>query len=263
VLVRDLWAALDEQMPSRRQSIEHEEAWLILAGFFLRPGFGAKGDQDRMEHLWRLHTQGLCHPGKRIQLQQFILWRRVAGGLPRERQEILLKPELPGLQTRQNHAPELIRFAGSLERINQETKIALSASFLEAACGLAEKKQHCAPYLVSLGLVLNRSPLYAQTEDVLPPEAVEQAFTALRHLDWTEPELVEMQTLFLRAARVIDDPALDVPKALREKIATKLERSGVAPLRVERIRRFAPVERTDRAGLFGESLPPGLRLGPE
>jgi uncharacterized protein YbjT (DUF2867 family) len=117
--------------------------------------------------------------------------------------------------------------------------------------------------LVSLGLVLNRSPLYAQTEDVLPPEAVEQAFTALRHLDWTEPELVEMQTLFLRAARVIDDPALDVPKALREKIATKLERSGVTPLRVERIRRFAPVERTDRAGLFGESLPPGLRLGPE
>ena len=263
VLVRDLWAALDEQMPSRRESIEHEEAWLILAGFFLRPGFGAKGDQDRMEHLWRLQTQGLCHPGKRIQLQQFILWRRVAGGLPRERQEILLKPELPGLQTRQNHAPELIRFAGSLERIDQETKIALSASFLEAACRLAEKKQHCAPYLVSLGLVLNRSPLYAETEDVLPPEAVEQAFTALRHLDWTEPELVEIQTLFLRAARVIDDPALDVPKALREKIATKLERSGVAPLRVERIRRFAPVERTDRAGLFGESLPPGLRLGPE
>jgi hypothetical protein len=32
-------------------------------------------------------------------------------------------------------------------------------------------------------------------------------------------------------------------------------------LKVERIRRFVPVERADRASLFGESLPPGLVLG--
>ena len=48
---------------------------------------------------------------------------------------------------------------------------------------------------------------------------------------------------------------------LREKIASKLEKSGLAPLKIERIRRFVPVERADRAGLFGESLPPGLILG--
>ncbi|MGC2577235.1 MAG: hypothetical protein WA376_06620, partial [Terrimicrobiaceae bacterium] len=65
------------------------------------------------------------------------------------------------------------------------------------------------------------------------------------------------------AARVTDDSRLDLPRSLRERIASKLERSGSTPLKVERIRRFVPVERSDRAGLFGESLPPGLVLGTE
>ncbi|MET0252476.1 MAG: hypothetical protein ABW214_00375, partial [Terrimicrobiaceae bacterium] len=72
-----------------------------------------------------------------------------------------------------------------------------------------------------------------------------------------------IQTLFLRATRVIDNPELDLPRSLRERIASKLEKSGVATLKVERIRRFVPVERADRAGFFGESLPPGLVLGAE
>ena len=65
----------------------------------------------------------------------------------------------------------------------------------------------------------------------------------------------------LRAARVTDHAAINLPHSLREKIASKLEKSGLAPLKVERVRRFVPVERADRAGLFGESLPPGLVLG--
>jgi hypothetical protein len=95
----------------------------------------------------------------------------------------------------------------------------------------------------------------------MAPEHVERAYEALCHLDWSEPELIEAQTLFLRAARLVDDPKLDLPRSLREKIASKLEKSGATPLKVERIRRFVPVERVDRASLFGESLPPGLVLG--
>ena len=133
--------------------------------------------------------------------------------------------------------------------------------FLESVRDLAEQKQYCAPYLVSLGLLLNRAPLYAGAEEVIPPDWVERAFEVLSDLDWAEPDLVETQTLFLRAARVTDDSRLDLPRSLRERIASKLERSGSTPLKVERIRRFVPVERSDRAGLFGESLPPGLVLG--
>ncbi len=261
VLIRELWTTLHEHIGCRKESIEHEETWLILAGFLLRPGFGADGDEARIDQLWQIQTDGLAYPGKRIQLQQYILWRRVAGGLRRERQETILAPESPKLTTQKGPAPELIRLAGSLERISQDIKIDLINRFLETARNLAENKQYCAPYLVSLGLLLNRAPLYAGMENVIPPDYVERAYAALSDLDWGETELMEIQTLFLRAARVIDNPNLDLPRSVRERIAAKLEKSGVASLKIERIRRFVPVERADRAGLFGEALPPGLVLG--
>lgn len=260
VLIRELWQILHEQIEDRAKSVEHEETWLILAGFFLRPGFGADGDNLRIDQLWRIKTDGLAFPGKRVQLQEYILWRRVAGGLNGARQETILTPEIPKL-TQKGSAPELIRLAGSLERIPQMTKITLAEHFIDCARDLAEKQQHCSPYLVSLGLLLNRTPLYAGMEDVIGPEQVEKAYEALCHLDWAEPELMETQALFLRAARVINDSKLDLPRSLRERIASKLEKSGAAPLKIERIRRFVPVERADRASLFGESLPPGLVLG--
>jgi molecular chaperone DnaK (HSP70) len=258
VLIRSLWPALFNCISYREQSVEHEEAWLILAGFLLRPGFGAPGDDARIEQLWQLHTDGLAYPGKRIQLQQFILWRRVSGGLNRERQETVLEPELPKLRTQKNPSPELLRLTGSLERINPITKAELVDLFLPTVRDLATAKQHCAPYLVALGLLLNRSPLYAGPETVVAADQVEQAFETLRDLDWAEPELTEIQTLFLRAARIVNNPNVDLPKSLRERIASKLEKSGVAPVKVRLLRAFLPVAGLDPSALFGESLPPGL-----
>ena len=263
VLIRSLWPALYECISCRKQSVEHEEAWLILAGFLLRPGFGAPGDSARIDELWRLQTDGLAYPGKRIQLQQFILWRRVSGGLSRERQETVLAAELPKLRAQKNPAPELVRLAGSLERIDPNTKAELVALFLPTVRDLAAAKQHCAPYLVALGLLLNRAPLYGGPETVVAPDHVKQAFETLSDLDWTEPELSEIQTLFLRAARIVNNPSVDLPKSLREKIGSKLEKSGVAQLKVRTLHTFVPVAGLDRSTLFGESLPPGLVIAGE
>ena len=69
-----------------------------------------------------------------------------------------------------------------------------------------------------------------------------------------------MQTLFLRAGRILDDPEIDLPKTLRERIASKLEKSGVTRVKLEKLRKFVPVAGSERANLFGESLPPGLAL---
>ena len=59
--------------------------------------------------------------------------------------------------------------------------------FLGSARDLAEQNQYCVPYLVSLGLLLNRAPLYAGTEEVIPPDWVERAFEVLSDLDWASP----------------------------------------------------------------------------
>jgi hypothetical protein len=78
--------------------------------------------------------------------------------------------------------------------------------------------------------------------------------------DWTAPELLDLQTLFLRAARVVDDRRLDVPMPLRGQIASKMEKSGVLTLQTAKIKGFIPVGRSDQASLYDEALPPGLIL---
>ena len=90
---------------------------------------------------------------------------------------------------------------------------------------------------------------------------MELAYDAFSGFDWADPELSEVQSLFMRAARVVDDRSLDLPKALRNRIAGRLEQAGVAPVKTARIRDYMPVDRSERAGLYGESLPPGLILG--
>ena len=73
--------------------------------------------------------------------------------------------------------------------------------------------------------------------------------------------MLDLQNLFLRAARVVDDRSLDIPTPLRGQIASKLEKSGVPALQTAMIKGFIPAGRSSRASLYDESLPPGLILG--
>jgi molecular chaperone DnaK (HSP70) len=260
ILLRDLWSSLEANEAGRARSADHEETWLVLAGFLLRPGFGVPMDDLRIDVLWHILSGGLRFPGKRSKPQEYILWRRVAGGLSRERQEALLAAEKDRLYQQKNVAPELIRMAGSFERLGHERKAELIGHFIEIAVQLASQQKHCAPYLAALGLLLNRTPFYAGPESVSPPALVEKAYDAFRRFDWTHPEFAEVQVLFLRAARAVDDRSLDLPRSLRERIAGKLEKAGVAPAKTNRLRQAVPVERAERLSLYGEALPPGLIL---
>ncbi len=261
MLLRELWESLKENEAGRALSVEHEETWLIFAGFLLRPGFGVARDERRIDELWRILEKGLRFPGKRSKLQQYILWRRVAGGLSQERQEALLEAEKTRIFEQKNTPPELIRMAGSFERIGLGHKTELIGRFIDVSAELAAQKKHCAPYLAALGSLLSRTPFYAGPENIAPPELVERAYKAFRRLDWNDPELAEMKPLFLRAARVVNDRRLDLPAPLRKDIADKLEKCGVAPVRAGRLRDFEPVERAEHVSFYGEALPPGLILG--
>jgi molecular chaperone DnaK (HSP70) len=258
--VRSLWPAIESCMAQRAVSADHEETWLILAGFLLRPGFGAAADNLRIDSLWRLRDVGLCFLGKRIKSQEYILWRRVAGGLTRERQEQILAPELDRMRARKKVEPELVRLAGALERLPSETKAELAILFINMAADLASEKKHCAPYLAALGQLLSRAPVYAGPETVVSPDLVERAYEVFRRFDWSTPELTDLATLFLRAARVVDNRSFDLPKALRHRIAAKLEDVGVAPQKTAKLKEFVPVAGPERISLHDESLPQGLIL---
>ncbi len=260
MLVRSLWPALEEREEGRRRSIEHEETWLSLVGYMLRPGYGAHLDHERMTSLWQILQGGLGFPNKRVKLQEYILWRRLSGGLDRDQQERLLRRESTLLEQAKNPAAELVRMAGSFERVSQEKKRELISLFLERAVEALDQGKTADATLVALSLLLNRAPLYAGPEAVVPPDLVEDAYERLRTFSWDVETHREMATLFLRAARVVDNPYLDLAKPLRKKIANQLEKAGLPPNRTVIIRDYAPLEKTDRAGLLGESLPAGILI---
>ena len=207
----------------------------------------------------RCVVRGLRSRGERVRLQDYILWRRVSGGLSRERQEAVLQEAMPILRGHKNPPAELIRMAGALERAGQGLKRELIEVLLGKAVELAEQGAYADPYFVSLTLLLNRAPLYAGPESVVPPELVEAAFTACEKLDWKK--ITELHMLFMRAVRIVDNPHLDLDAALRKKIAKKLDKADVAPIRLIPLKEFVPIEKSDRISLFGESLPTGIVLG--
>lgn len=260
-LVRGLWPALEECFDARSLSVEHEECWLNIAGFLLRPGCGAPGDDARIDSLWRLHERGPAFPKKNIRVQLYVLWRRISGGLDRERQTALIEPELQRLKESKKVPGELVRLAGSLERLDRELKQELAELFIERGADLARDGKHAADYFAALTNLLTRIPLYAGPENMLPAELVGEVYEAVKHIDWSGPNGIELNKLFLRAARLTGDRQLDVSGSLRRRLQGKLEKAGIAPGKLLPLRQVIALNDSDRTQSFGESLPAGLSLG--
>jgi molecular chaperone DnaK (HSP70) len=260
-LVRDLWSVLDKQFEARALSVEHEETWLSCAGFLLRPGYGAPGDAARIDQLWRLHEEGLAFPNKRVRIQAHVLWRRVAGGLDHARQAALIAPEMPRLRESNNPPVDLVLLAGALERLEADTRRELASLFLARGVEVARGGGHAGPFFMALGSLLNRTPLYAGPEAVLPAELVAEVFEALRELDWSAGSAAELPGMFLKAGRLTGDRQLDLPAPLGRQIAAKLTTAGVSPVKLAPLREVIAVAASDRSRIFGESLPPGISLG--
>ncbi len=260
-LLRSLWPAVYECFADREHSFDHEETWVSMAGMLLRPGCGVQLDESRINQLWEFHEDGFWYPGKAMQINAHVLWRRVSGGLYAERQQQLLDEVLPHLRDAKNPDPEAVRLVGALERLEAESKREVYELLLKKAIARAEKGDYVDPYLVSLSRLINRAPLYGGPETVLPPEVVEETYEAFRSMDWKAGHLGELSTVFLRGGRVVDDRTLDVPRSLRQKIIGKLRGVDITGPKVAPLEAFVPLKQADQVSLFGESLPPGLVFG--
>jgi hypothetical protein len=257
-LLRLLWPSLQNGFADREHSFDHEETWVSLAGLLLRPGYGVDFDEARIDQLWAFHEDGFWYPGKAMQLHADILWRRVAGGLDAARQRSLFAETYPRVRESAKKAPaEAVRLLGALERVERDRKIEVAKLMLER---LRDPGVYREPYLVALGRLLSRVPMYGGAESVLPPELVEEAFALLREHDWSKPEWGEALTLFLRAARIVEDRALDLPRGVRGEIIQALRKAGVPGPKLAPLEHHVRIQQADRASLFGESLPAGLVL---
>ncbi|MGH8554263.1 MAG: Hsp70 family protein, partial [Gammaproteobacteria bacterium] len=258
-LLRSLWQALYPGMTRRGRSLAHENTWLYLAGFTLRPGFGSELDAWRMSQIWGCFNLGLSHKKeKSAQSNWWMMWRRVAGGLSAEQQMSLYTTALPLLKRGPQEFSEGTRLLGSLERLPASAKTELVRYLFDL---LLKGKGTNQPHLFwALARLLSRVPLYTSADTVIPAAVVEEYFLKLRALGWKCQGLQPLVAVFSSACRVTGGRALDIHDHIREEVVEKIKREGAKELQWQIVRDHHAISSEEQNYLFGEELPVGLQL---
>ena len=244
----------------RKKSPAYEIRWFNLAGFCLRPGFGFPGDDFRIEQARRIYSGGLTF-GNQVQceIDWWIFWGRVAGGLNRNQQTDIYQRLSANLLPRGSKKPqrvnasllrEMWRTASSLELLPMGTKSELGDGLMKRikAGDFKESELWC---LSRLGA---RKLFYGPINLVVPPATVTRWVEALLKLPAGDA-LAAM-------ARRTEDPTRDLAPATRELVRGKLQ---TLPNAERLLAVFEGEEEDDRTlgRIFGEELPSGLVLAGE
>jgi molecular chaperone DnaK (HSP70) len=269
-LLRELFGTLLASSKRRRRSADHERLWFQLAGYALRPGFGYPVDGWRVEQVWPLYEEGVQFaPEAAVWAQFWILWRRIAGGLG-DAQQARIADDLafyldPNAKRRPGASKpkgpralgleEMVRLAGSLERLPSDRKVEIGATLLARA----ERKElsQAAAYW-ALGRIGARAPWYGSAHTVVPPEVAAGWLARLLALDLVATEQAAFAVAQL--ARFTHDRARDLAPELRDRAAQALARVRGSEAWVQLVREGGELGATETTHVFGESLPPGLRL---
>jgi molecular chaperone DnaK (HSP70) len=266
-LVRELWGALHAGRARRRRSPDHERVWLQLTGWCLRPGFGAPLDGWRTRETWELFREGLQFQGEpRAWQAWWVLWRRIAGGLDEEAQRTVFRTVAPFVRPREARRPpprvpgvkgeavdEMIRLAASVERVAPAEKAEAGEWILARI-----DAEGPAPHLLwAIGRLGARVPFHGSAHLVVPARTAEGWVERLLALEVPRRELVFPLG---QLARRSGDRARDVGEGSRARVLSALAEGGAPEEAVRPVREVAAASEEEEGRIFGESLPPGLRL---
>ena len=264
-LSRALFDTLAPSAKSRRRTVDHERVFWLLAGYTARPGFGDPRDKERVAGLAPLFAERVIFANEARNWQQFwIAWRRLSGGLDeaaqlaiREVIDPLLAPSEARLKKPKGwkaEAPDdLLALAAALERVPPARKSELGGWILERTWTSKDPRLWSA-----IGRLGARVPAYASPHHVIAPGAAERWIDHLLREKWDAIPSAALAAVEL--ARVTDDRARDVSERTRREVERRLLAVGARPEQVRAVREHVPVEEAERAALFGEGLPVGLKL---
>ena len=195
---RALFDALAEPAVAaeRKRSADHEQRWLNLAGFLLRPGTGAPLDAWRARVMWGVFNEGLAFPkAEPNKLAGWIAWRRIAGGLVKTQQDQiydrlsqLLLPsskqakKLADVKPSKQELGEMWRAVASLERAPIAHKVKLGDEVLRRM--ETRKGREDGVHLWALSRLGARVPLYGPLNLVVPPSTVARWVRTALAWDW-------------------------------------------------------------------------------
>ena len=263
---RDLWGTLWAGAQKRRRTADHERLFFALAGFTLRPGFGAPLDGWRVEQSFGLFGPGLQHHKEAaVWAAWWIFWRRLAAGLGEAEHRALFEaiaphlrpPEAkrvanPGKKPPGLAVDEMVRLLGALERLPVATKVEAGAWLLHRV-----RSGQPAGALWALGRLGARVPVAGAAHHAVPPEIASAWIEELLLLDFKQHD--DAAFAVAQIGRVSGDRARDLDEPLRLRAADRLARAG-AEQQARSVREALHLSEREEQRVFGESLPLGLHL---
>lgn len=253
----------DELLPlaaQKKNSIEHENRWWNLLGFFLRPGFGYPLDDFRTKEIWKVILNDL-KSSKPIetQIQQWICWRRSAGGFNKGQQIQLGSSILPSVLNKKFDIVELkskseiypfsekIRLLGALELLDINTKVKLGEALVKKVCaGVASPGDYWC-----IGRLGARQLVHGSISNVLPKEICE---------DWTKKLLEGSQNkgyikfILMQFGKKTDHREINISEDLRNKIISHFTEDQAFKDSLEE----GQLTFQEQEMVFGDKLPIGL-----
>jgi hypothetical protein len=253
--IRQLADWLLEFADGRGRAPNLEVRWLNLTSFCLRPGFGYPGDDFRIDQARRIYASGMRFPNNiESEIQWWIMWGRVAGGLNRNQQTDIYQRLSQTLLPKQGKkAPrvntsllrEMWRTASSLELLPIQTKSDLG----EALIKRLKSGEGGATELWCIARIGARELFYGPINQVVPATTSIRWVDALLRVKNSEEALASI-------ARVTGDSSRDLPPATVNLVRAALQQSKPELLPVlegEKGRDLGVMGR-----MFGEELPAGL-----
>ncbi|HLH37974.1 MAG TPA: Hsp70 family protein [Bryobacteraceae bacterium] len=246
--IRKLADRMLEAADGRKRSPAHELRWLNLCGFCLRPGFGFPGDDFRIELARRVYAGGLQFSNQiQNEIEWWIFWGRVAGGLNRNQQTDIFQRLSPTLLPRSQKRPrvnpsllrEMWRTAASLELLPVQTKTQLG----DELAAKIKKGDFVETGLWCLARLGARKLFYGPINQVVPASTAARWIHAVIKLERAEDAVAAM-------ARRTGDAARDLTPGTLE-----LVRRAFPDLDLD----AEPRDQLAAMGkVFGEELPAGL-----
>ena len=148
----------------------------------------------------------------------------------------------------------MTRLAAVLERLPAARKIELGELLLAR---LARKGESPQPWW-AVGRLGGRVPAYGSAHDVVPAATAAVWLERVLALDWKAVAPAAFAATLL--ARLSGDRERDLDETLRARVLQRLRAAKAPATWLRMVEEVVELDEADAGRVFGEALPPGLRL---